>query len=137
MKILAKKSTAFLRRYNTLATNAQTLNVNLSQHVLYRSKAEILHVLEALISLDTAAAEIKVSTVHTYKTKIVTTSAFARNQGRVRIRIRNQDLPIRIRIHFSSKCQAKLNILSENFNTLSKIMNNYDIYETMQTGTAA
>jgi hypothetical protein len=54
------KSTAFLRRYNTLATNAQTLNVNLSQHVLYRSKAEILHVLEALISLDTAAAEIKV-----------------------------------------------------------------------------
>jgi hypothetical protein len=47
-------------RYNTLATNAQTLNVNLSQHVLYRSKAEILHVLEALISLDTAAAEIKV-----------------------------------------------------------------------------
>ncbi len=55
-----QKSTAFLRRYNTLATNAQTLNVNLSQHVLYRSKAEILHVLEALISLDTAAAEIKV-----------------------------------------------------------------------------
>jgi hypothetical protein len=67
VKILVQtKSTAFLRRYNTLATNAQTLNVNLSQHVLYRSKAEILHVLEALISLDTAAAEIKVFHIVTH-----------------------------------------------------------------------
>ena len=30
-----------IARYNTLATNAQTLNVNLNAHVLTRSKAEV------------------------------------------------------------------------------------------------
>jgi len=30
-------------------TNAQTLNINLSRHVLVRAKAEILHLLELLI----------------------------------------------------------------------------------------
>ena len=30
-----------IARYNTLATNAQTLNVNLTTHVLTRSKAEV------------------------------------------------------------------------------------------------
>jgi len=48
-----------IARYNTLATNAQTLNVNLNHHVLSRSKAEVLHVLESLINLDTALQEIK------------------------------------------------------------------------------
>jgi outer membrane murein-binding lipoprotein Lpp len=44
--------TSFAReiaRYNNLASNAQTLNVNLAQHVLTRSKAEILHLVEMLI----------------------------------------------------------------------------------------
>jgi hypothetical protein len=30
-----------IARYNTLQTNAQTLNVNLTTHVLTRSKAEV------------------------------------------------------------------------------------------------
>ena len=37
-------------RYNNLATNAQALNVNIAQHVLTRSKAEILHLVELLIA---------------------------------------------------------------------------------------
>ena len=39
-----------IARYNNLATNAQTLNINLAQHVLTRSKAEILHLVEVLIA---------------------------------------------------------------------------------------
>jgi hypothetical protein len=39
-----------IARYNNLATNAQALNVNLAQHVLTRSKAEILHLVEMLIA---------------------------------------------------------------------------------------
>lgn len=65
-------------RYNTLATNAQTLNVNLATHVLTRSKAEVrrqapssrqltpchtltqvLHVVEQLIGLDAALSEMR------------------------------------------------------------------------------
>ena len=38
-----------IARYNNLATNAQALNVNIAQHVLTRSKAEILHLVELLI----------------------------------------------------------------------------------------
>ena len=38
-----------IARYNNLAANAQTLNINLSHHVLARSKAEILHLVEHLI----------------------------------------------------------------------------------------
>ena len=37
-------------RYNNLATNAQALNVNIAQHVLTRSKAEVLHLVELLIA---------------------------------------------------------------------------------------
>ncbi|XP_023324405.1 WD repeat-containing protein 7 isoform X4 [Eurytemora carolleeae] len=48
-----------IARYNTLASNQQTLNVNLNHHVLSRSKAEVLHVLETLINLDTTISEIK------------------------------------------------------------------------------
>jgi len=48
-----------IARYNTLATNAQTLNVNLTTHVLTRSKAEILHVVEQLIGLDAALQEMR------------------------------------------------------------------------------
>jgi hypothetical protein len=36
-------------RYNNLATNAQTLQINLALHVLSKSKAEILHLVETLI----------------------------------------------------------------------------------------
>ena len=43
-----------IARYNTMATNSQTLNINLQMHVLSRSKAEILHVVEQLIAKDTA-----------------------------------------------------------------------------------
>ena len=43
-----------IARYNTMATNSQTLNINLQMHVLSRSKAEILHVVEQLIATDTA-----------------------------------------------------------------------------------
>ena len=38
-----------IARYNNLAANAQTLNINLSNHVLARSKGEILHLVEQLI----------------------------------------------------------------------------------------
>lgn len=38
-----------IARYNNLASNAQALNVNLARHVLTRSKAEILHLIEILI----------------------------------------------------------------------------------------
>ncbi|XP_059089612.1 WD repeat-containing protein 7-like [Tigriopus californicus] len=38
-----------IARYNNLASNAQALNVNLARHVLTRSKAEILHLIEVLI----------------------------------------------------------------------------------------
>ena len=67
-----------IARYNTLQTNAQTLNVNLTTHVLTRSKAEvgvlrivklfknlkahfvqILHVVEQLIGLDAALQEMR------------------------------------------------------------------------------
>eukprot|EP00088_Acartia_fossae_P013682 TRINITY_DN17239_c0_g1_i1.p1 TRINITY_DN17239_c0_g1~~TRINITY_DN17239_c0_g1_i1.p1 ORF type:complete len:481 (-),score=87.08 TRINITY_DN17239_c0_g1_i1:117-1421(-) len=48
-----------IARYNTLVTNAQTLNVNLNNHILSRSKAEVLHVLESLITTDSALSEIK------------------------------------------------------------------------------
>ena len=43
-----------IARYNTMATNSQTLNINMAMHVLSRSKAEILHVVEQLIATDTA-----------------------------------------------------------------------------------
>ena len=43
-----------IARYNTMATNSQTLNINMAMHVLSRSKAEILHVVEQLIVTDTA-----------------------------------------------------------------------------------
>ena len=46
-------------RYNTLATNAQATHVNISLHVLTRSKAEILHVVEQLIVLDSALQELR------------------------------------------------------------------------------
>lgn len=36
-------------RYNTLAQNAQTLNVNIQTSVLHRSKPEILRCVELLI----------------------------------------------------------------------------------------
>ena len=39
-----------IARYNNLATNAQALNVNIAAHVLTRSKAEILHLVELLIA---------------------------------------------------------------------------------------
>lgn len=48
-----------IARYNTLVTNAQTINVNLNHHILSRSKAEVLHVLESLITLESALSEIK------------------------------------------------------------------------------
>lgn len=48
-----------IARYNTLATNAQTLNVNLQMHVLTRSKAEVLHVVEQLIATDSALSEMR------------------------------------------------------------------------------
>jgi len=48
-----------IARYNTLATNAQTLNVNIAGHVLTRSKAEVLHVVEQLIGLDSALSEMR------------------------------------------------------------------------------
>merc|ERR1719244_1168403 len=48
-----------IARYNTLATNAQTLNVNLAAHVLTRSKTEVLHVVEQLIATDTALSEMR------------------------------------------------------------------------------
>ena len=48
-----------IARYNTLASNAQTLNVSLQLHVLSRSKAEVLHVVEQLINTDTALAELR------------------------------------------------------------------------------
>jgi hypothetical protein len=61
-----------IARYNTLATNAQTLNVNLNTHILTRSKAEVgrsagqqgplaqvLHVVEQLINLDAALSEMR------------------------------------------------------------------------------
>lgn len=48
-----------IARYNTLATNAQTLNVNIAVHVLTRSKAEVLHVVEQLIGLDSALSEMR------------------------------------------------------------------------------
>ncbi|CAB4067789.1 WD repeat-containing protein 7 [Lepeophtheirus salmonis] len=38
-----------ISRFNNLAANSQSLNVNLNQHVLTRSKAEILHLIEVLI----------------------------------------------------------------------------------------
>merc|ERR1712079_14818 len=38
-----------IARYNNLAANAQALNINVSHHVLARSKAEILHLVELLI----------------------------------------------------------------------------------------
>lgn len=38
-----------IARYNNLVANAQALNVNLAAHVLSRSKAEILHLLELLM----------------------------------------------------------------------------------------
>lgn len=38
-----------IARFNNLAANAQALNINVSQHVLARSKAEILHLVEMLI----------------------------------------------------------------------------------------
>ena len=38
-----------IARYNNLAANAQALNITLSHHVLARSKAEILHLVEQLI----------------------------------------------------------------------------------------
>lgn len=38
-----------IARYNNLAANAQALNINISAHVLTRSKAEILHLVELLI----------------------------------------------------------------------------------------
>ena len=43
-----------IARFNTMATNSQTLNINMQLHVLSRSKAEILHVVEQLIATDTA-----------------------------------------------------------------------------------
>ncbi len=39
-----------IARYNNLAANAQALQINLAHHVLARSKAEILHLLELLIA---------------------------------------------------------------------------------------
>ena len=48
-----------IARYNTLATNAQTLNVNLQMHVLTRSKAEVLHVVEQLIATDSALSDMR------------------------------------------------------------------------------
>ena len=55
-RIATKRPAAFITsvareiaRYNNLASNAQTLNINLAQHVLARSKAEILHLIETLI----------------------------------------------------------------------------------------
>lgn len=39
-----------IARFNNLAANAQTLNINLATHVLTRSKAEILHLVEVLIN---------------------------------------------------------------------------------------
>ena len=39
-----------IARYNNLAANAQALNVNIAHHVLTRSKAEILHLVELLIA---------------------------------------------------------------------------------------
>ena len=38
-----------IARYNNLAANAQALNINVTHHVLARSKAEILHLVELLI----------------------------------------------------------------------------------------
>ena len=38
-----------IARFNNLAANAQALNINVSHHVLARSKAEILHLVEVLI----------------------------------------------------------------------------------------
>ena len=38
-----------IARYNNLAANAQALNINVNHHVLARSKAEILHLVELLI----------------------------------------------------------------------------------------
>ena len=48
-----------IARYNTLATNAHTLNVNLQMHVLTRSKAEVLHVVEQLIYTDSALSQMR------------------------------------------------------------------------------
>ncbi len=39
-----------IARYNNLASNAQALNVNMARHVLTRSKAEVLHLVELLIA---------------------------------------------------------------------------------------
>ena len=39
-----------IARYNNLAANAQALNINISNHVLTRSKGEILHLVEMLIN---------------------------------------------------------------------------------------
>lgn len=39
-----------IARYNNLATNAQALQINLQQHVLTKCKAELLHLVELLIS---------------------------------------------------------------------------------------
>jgi len=47
-----------IARYNTLAANAQTLNVNLSAHVLAKSKAEVLHIVEQLMEVDTSREEL-------------------------------------------------------------------------------
>ena len=44
-----------IARYNNLAANAQALNINVSQHVLARSKAEILHLVEMLIENNRSA----------------------------------------------------------------------------------
>ena len=38
-----------IARFNNLAANAQALNINVNHHVLARSKAEILHLVELLI----------------------------------------------------------------------------------------
>ena len=48
-----------IARYNTMATNSQTLNINMALHVLSRSKAEILHVVEQLIATDTALSVMR------------------------------------------------------------------------------
>lgn len=70
-------------RYNTLATNAQTLNVNLNNHVLSRSKAEVLHVVEILINLDIALSEIKVGR-HWNKGPLLTRAFFYWGQLKTR-----------------------------------------------------
>ena len=47
-----------IARYNNLAANAQALNITLSHHVLARSKAEILHLVEQLIDETSSRIEL-------------------------------------------------------------------------------